>query len=172
MSTTDLGESLVGAYLHHIEGCSIVLYNSFFADQQGEIDVVAVRARAAGQPRLVHLCEVTTHIRAMATHTFQKVPAKLDRLQQFAEMTFPGDEHRFQWWSPYVNEGAMTRDFEALCGEWKQKGRSLEFVINDEYTQRIRKLVEHAREHTAAANEPAYRMLQMLTHLRGEKPVL
>jgi hypothetical protein len=57
MSTTDLGESLVGAYMRHIERCTIVLYNSFFADQQGEVDVVAVKAPDAGQPRLVYLCE-------------------------------------------------------------------------------------------------------------------
>lgn len=172
MSTTDLGESLVGAYLHHVDGCPIVLYNSFFADQQGEIDVIAVKPQGFGERRVVYLCEVTTHIGAMATRTVQKVPPKLDRLQQFAELTFPDDDHRFQWWSPYVNEGAITRRFQVLCREWKEKGRSLEFVVNEDYTRRIGKLVEHARNHTAATSEPAYRMLQILTHLRGEKPVL
>src|SRR4051812_15566949 len=99
MSTTDLGESLVGAYMRHIERCTIVLYNSYFADQQGEVDVVAVKPQKAGQPRLVYLCEVTTHIRGMARTTVAKVPAKLKRLQAFADLTFPSEEHRFQWWS-------------------------------------------------------------------------
>src|SRR4051812_18720137 len=106
VSTTDLGESLVGAYMRHIERCNIVLYNSFFADRQGEIDVVAIKPLPAGQPRLVYLCEVTTHIGGMARTTVAKVPAKLARLREFAEVTFPDDEHRFQWWSPYVSEGA------------------------------------------------------------------
>jgi len=85
MSTTDLGESLVGAYMRHIEGCTIVLYNSFFADQQGEVDVVAVKPQAVGGSRLVYLCEVTTHIGGKARATIAKVPAKLKRLREFAE---------------------------------------------------------------------------------------
>jgi Holliday junction resolvase-like predicted endonuclease len=172
MSTTDLGESLVGAYMRHIEPCNIVLYNSFFADQQGEIDVIAVKPHEAGQRRIVYVCEVTTHIGGMARATVARIPAKLGRLREFADMTFPDEEHRFQWWSPYVSEGATTTGFAQLCADWKAEGRSLEFVINDEYTRRTAQLVEHARRNPSTTNEPAYRMLQMLTHLRGNKPTL
>lgn len=171
MSTADLGESLVGAYMRHVEKCSIVLYNSFFADQQGEVDVVAVK-QEPGQPRVVYLCEVTTHIGAMATNTVKKVPAKLRRLREFAEQTFPDEEHRFQWWSPYVNEGATTATFKQLCSEWNAEGHSLEFVINEDYTERIAALVDAARRKSATTNEPAFRMLQILTRLRGAKPQL
>ena len=172
MSTTDLGESLVGAYMRHIERCTIVLYNSFFADQQGEVDVVAVKPQETGQHRLVYLCEVTTHIGGMARTTITRVPAKLTRLREFADVTFPGEEHRFQWWSPYVSAGATTMQFEELSADWAAEGRSLEFVINDEYTRRIAQLVDHARKNSSTTNEPAYRMLQMLTRLRGNKPTL
>jgi Holliday junction resolvase-like predicted endonuclease len=172
MSTTDLGESLVGAYMRHIEQCSIVLYNSYFADQQGEVDVVAVKPGAPGEQRLVYLCEVTTHIGGMSAATVKRVPAKLRRLREFAELTFPDEEHRFQWWSPRVREGAVTRQFEQLVADWKDAGRSLEFVINDAYTRRIRALVQDAGNNTSTTNEPAYRMLQILTHLRGDKPSL
>lgn len=172
MSTTDLGESLVGAYMRHVEQCTIVLYNSFFADQQGEVDVVALKPQGPGQPRLVYLCEVTTHIEGMARNTVKRVPAKLGRLREFADLTFPDEDHRFQWWSPYVNEGAITTGFEQLCGDWAAEGRVLEFIINGEYTRRVGQLIEHARGNTSTTNEPAYRMLQMLTHLRGEKPEL
>lgn len=172
MSTTDPGESLVGAYLRHVEHCPIVLYNSFFAGQQGEVDVVAVKPGEKKNPRIVYLCEVTTHIRGMSAKTVGKVPAKLERLLQFAQLTFPGEDHRFQWWSPYVRQGAATRRFDALKAEWEQKQLSLEFVINDEYTRRISQLIDSARANTATTNEPAYRMLQMLTRLRGDKPVL
>lgn len=169
MGTIDLGESLVGAYMRHMERCSIVLYNSFFANKQGEVDVVAVKPRKAGAPSLVYVCEVTTHIGGMAYATAAKIPAKLDRLREFADLTFPGDEHRFQWWSPYVSEGAMTTGFERLCADWKAEGRSLEFIVNDQYTRRVAQLVEHARENPSTTNEPAYRMLQILTRLRGSK---
>jgi hypothetical protein len=61
MSTGDMGESLVGAYMRHVEKCSIVIYNSFFADRQGEVDVVAVKPAETGGQRIVYICEVTTH---------------------------------------------------------------------------------------------------------------
>ena len=161
MSAADLGESLVGAYMRHVEQCSIVLYNSFFADQQGEVDVVAVKPQGPGEPRLVYLCEVTTHIGAMATNTVKKVPAKLGRLREFAAQTFPDEEHRFQWWSPYVNEGTATASFKQLCAEWDADGRSLEFVINEAYTRRIVQLVEAARRKPSTTNEPAFRIPQI-----------
>ena len=121
---------------------------------------------------MVYLCEVTTHIGAMATNTVKKVPAKLGRLREFAAQTFPDEEHRFQWWSPYVNEGTATASFKQLCAEWDADGRSLEFVINEAYTRRIVQLVEAARRKPSTTNEPAFRMLQILTHLRGQKPKL
>jgi hypothetical protein len=169
MSTMDLGESLVGAYMRHIERCSIVLYNSFFAGQQGEVDVIAVRP---GQPRVVYMCEVTTHICGMASKTALNVPSKLKRLLDFAEQTFPDEQYRFQWWSPYVSEGATTKAFAQLTAVWAKQGRSLEFIVNDEYTRRVSQLVEHASKNSSTTNEPAYRMLQILTRLRGNKPAL
>ncbi len=172
MATADIGESLVGAYMRHVERCSIVLYNSFFAEQQGEVDVVAVKRGNPDEPRTVYLCEVTTHIGGMAAPTVARIPGKLGRLREFAKLTFPGDRHRFQWWSPYVPEGATTELFARLCAEWPAQEESLEFVINSDYTRRIVSLVDHARASPSATNEPAFRLLQILTRLRGEKPQL
>jgi hypothetical protein len=76
--------------MRHVEKCTIVLYNSFLADQQGEVDVVAVKPQGPEEPRLVFLCEVTTHIGAMATNTVKKVPAKLGRLRHFRRAHVPG----------------------------------------------------------------------------------
>jgi Holliday junction resolvase-like predicted endonuclease len=172
MNTMDLGESFVGAYMRHVEKCSIVLHNSYFADRQGEVDVVAVKPGGPGEQRVVYLCEVTTHIGGMSTAAVKRVPAKLTRLREFADLTFPDEEHRFQWWSPRVPEGVVTQQFEALAAEWKEAGRSLEFVINEAYTHRIGEVVRDAASNTSTTNEPAYRMLQILTHLSGVKPAL
>jgi hypothetical protein len=68
--------------------------------------------------------------------------------------------------------GATTTGFEQLCADWRADGRSLEFIINDQYTRRVAQLVEHARANPSTTNEPAYRMLQILTRLRGDKPTL
>ncbi len=172
MSRSDIGESLVGAYMRYVEGCPIVLYNSFLTNQQGEVDVVAVKPAHPGTPRVVHLCEVTTHIGGFNTRTVLRVDDKLARLREFAQATFPDEQHRFQWWSPVVAKGTTTTRFEELCHVWADEGRSLEFVINEEYTRRIDALVQHARCNPSATSEPAYRMLQILTALRGERPKL
>jgi Holliday junction resolvase-like predicted endonuclease len=177
MSTGDIGESLVGAYLRHVEKCSIVTYNNFFAERQGEIDVVGIKPALPGQRRIAYICEVTTHTGGMARvrgklATRDVMLAKLARLRDFAAETFPDEEHRYQWWSPYVAEGAFTRFFAELEEEWERQERSLEFVVNAKYTARIDELIDNARNNSSTTSEPAYRLLQILTRLRGTKPVL
>lgn len=168
----DIGESLVGAYLRHIGGCKVVTYNSFFADRQGEVDVVGIET---GAPRTVWLCEVTTHIEGMqlgrrGNRTAEDIlREKLERLNAFAEATFPEEHHRYEWWSPKVRVGKLTEVMHAIEAEWKNAGRSLQFVTNEDYTARIRELAVHAKQNPSTTNEPAYRMLQMLTRLRGAK---
>jgi len=175
MSATDIGESLVGAYLRHIVKCEVVIYNSFFSDRQGEVDVVALRQ---GTRREVWLCEVTTHIGGMLLVrdgkdvTERVIREKLARLQHFAQVTFPDDLHRYEWWSLRVPEGKVTSAMKAIEEEWASEDRDLRFIINAEYTERVRELAEHASGNSSTTNEPAYRMLQILTHLRGEKPAL
>jgi hypothetical protein len=51
--------------------------------------------------------------------------------------------------------------------QWANEGRSLRFVINNDYTEKVRELAAHAATHASTTNEPAYRLLQILTHLRG-----
>lgn len=174
----DIGESLVGAYLRHVEQCSIVTYNSFFADRQGEVDVVGVKLAGIDKPRVVYICEVTTHtggmlmVRRGKDATREVILEKLERLQAFAAITFPGEEYRYQWWSPYVAEGKLTKLFGELESAWAAEGRSLEFIVNADYTSRVGELVASARMNSSTTNEPAYRLLQILTRLRGEKPRL
>jgi hypothetical protein len=157
--------------MRHIEGCSVVFYNSFLREDQGEVDVVAIKT-SDDRRRVVYLCEATTHIGGMNARTLEKLEDKLDRVRRFAELTFPGEDHRFQWWSPVVGGGAARDAVKTATETWAASGRQVEFVVNDEYTRRVVALVEHARRHPAATSEPAYRMLQILTHLRGDRPAL
>ncbi len=170
----DIGESLVGAYLRHVVGCDVVTYNSFFADRQGEVDVVGIEN---GKPRTIWLCEVTTHISGSGMLITSRgdrpqeviLREKLERLHAFAEATFPGDGYRYEWWSPRVAVGKLTNVMTEIEQEWEQAARDLRFVINETYTERIRQLLENARKNSSTTNEPAYRMLQVLTRLRGGK---
>jgi hypothetical protein len=41
--------------------------------------------------------------------------------------------------------GQTTEAFEKMREDLAASGRSLEFVINEDYTERVRELVEHAR---------------------------
>ncbi len=168
----DIGESLVGAYLRHVVGCDVVTYNSFFADRQGEVDVVGIEN---GEPRTIWLCEVTTHIGGMLITSRGDRPQevilreKLERLHAFAEATFPGDSYRYEWWSPRVAVGKLTDVLREIEQEWEVAGRDLRFVMNETYTERIRELAGDAAKNSSTTNEPAYRMLQVLTRLRGSK---
>ena len=164
-----MGESLVGSYMRYIRGCETLAYNTFLQGQQGELDIVAIKT----EPRCVWLCEVTTHISGMLivgqggdNRTIRKIGEKLKRAREFADVTFPGDQHRFEVWSPRVSVGKTTDAFDQMAQDFADEGESLEFVINGTYTERIREVMEHARTNTSATSEPAYRVLQILTHLR------
>jgi hypothetical protein len=165
----DVGESLVGSYLRYIVGCDIVAYNTHTPTVQGELDVIGIRTVA---PRTVWLCEVVTHLRGTLyaggySGTIEKIRDKIGRARDFALATFDGDVHRYEIWSPIVPSGVAVQ-FEALAAEFSTQELDVEFVINSRYTERVEQLVAHARSSTKATNEPAYRLLQILTHLRGE----
>jgi hypothetical protein len=168
----DVGESLVGAYLRHMVRSDVVVYNSFFADRQGKVDVVGL---TMAEPRRALLCEVTTHVGGMliVRHrrdaTAEVVREKVERMRDFANLTFPDFEHRFEWWSPRVPEGKVTTALETLRQDYENADVDLQFVINSAYTERIRELARHAKHNTSTTNEPAYRLLQVLTHLRGDE---
>jgi hypothetical protein len=44
-------------------------------------------------------------VRRGKSATREVIRDKLERLQAFAALTFPGEEYRYQWWSPYVPTG-------------------------------------------------------------------
>ena len=106
--TEDIGESLVTAYLRHVERCTFVVTNTHLEDQQGELDVLGIRF---APERQIIFCEVTTHIRGMQyggyDSTVKKVEDKIRRARTFAELTFPDDKPRYEIWSPLVPTGEL-----------------------------------------------------------------
>ncbi|MEO2107156.1 MAG: hypothetical protein ABGZ36_16115 [Actinomycetota bacterium] len=164
----EIGESIVGAYLRQIRKCHLVTFNQFVPGTQAEIDVIGVGA--AG--REVWLCEVTTHIRGFLLSGSvdaerNKMLAKLATLQAYAVDVFPDSTHHFEWWTPYVPVGQRTGFMDELVEEWASNRRSLRFVRNEDYTERVQELVDHAASNASITVDPAYRMLQILTRLRG-----
>ena len=163
----DIGEGLVAAYLRHVRGCDLILTNVHLAGVQGELDVVGLER---GAPQTVWLCEVTTHTRGMNNPTkkpaSKRVREKVERAAEFAADVFPAAQLRFEVWSPIVRVGLIS-ELETVATEFMSRHIELAIVANETYTGRIQELVEVARRTTATTGNDAFRMLQILTRLRG-----
>lgn len=155
----EMGELLVGAYLKLRRGCSFVLYNQRpeggGMEGLGELDVVGISEKT------VYLCEVTTHILSMDQTAAGRIEAKFARQKAFAERHFKGQTTVFEVWSPVVPSGIVNR-LSAVKG--------LTLVANEVYSARVWELAELAREYTAQTGNDAFRLLQILTHLREYPP--
>ena len=165
----DIGESIVGAYLRHVRKCDLVLYNEHTGANQGEIDVIGIRS---GKQPEVWLCEVATHIRGLQYGTFaqqnKKISDKVKQAKDFADRIFDAHQHHIELWSPYVPAGQVTAWMEDFAAEQKTKSVDVAFVINDDYTEKVQQLIDLARKNHSTTGEPAFRMLQILTHARGD----
>jgi Holliday junction resolvase-like predicted endonuclease len=155
----EMGELLVGAYLKLRRGCNFVLYNQRpeggGMEGLGELDVVGISEKT------VYLCEVTTHTIGMDTISANRIAAKYARQKAFAERHFKGQKTVFEVWSPVVPSGIVTQ-LAQLEG--------LSLVANAEYSKRVWELAELARTYTATTGNDAFRLLQILTHLREYPP--
>src|SRR5690349_1924403 len=161
---TEMGEFLVGAYLRLELKCGVVDYNARSPggglQGLGELDVIGFDFDAGA----AYLCEVTTHLEGLligrgALATFDKIVKKHERQKSYAA------EHlrrfrriRYMFWSPVVARGLAAR-LGQLDG--------LELMINGSYKTAIDKLRKHARRSTSTTSNPAFRVLQILEHLRS-----
>jgi hypothetical protein len=65
-----------------------------------------------------------------------------------------------EFWSPIVASG-LVKELGTL---------DVVLVVNDEFTDRVNELASLAKSHTKTTGDDAYRFLQVLTHLRGDRP--
>jgi hypothetical protein len=159
----DIGENLVGAYMRQVRDCHTVAYNTFLPWGQGEIDVIGV-ALAAGvtRPR-VYLAEVATHLDGLNyggyDKSLSKIKAKLKAACRYAHEIYPHADATIEVWAPIVPSGLVTK--LADCGG--------SLIANDTFTARVRELLSRARKTTKPSGDDAFRLLQILTHLRDAK---
>lgn len=170
MAYQDIGENLVGSYLRYVEGCPFVVYNTQVSGIQGEIDVMGMKPEPVRQ---VIFCEVITHIRGALygsgnEATVSKIRDKIKRARGFAQSTMTDWQHRYEIWSPVVPVGKLTTRFAHLETEYSDSDLDVKFITNDAYAERVQLLINRARANPSATSEPAFRLLQILTHLRGE----
>jgi hypothetical protein len=162
MTGTEMGEYLVGAYLKMIEHCAYVDYNVHPPGGRlkglGELDVVGFKF----EPATAYVCEVVTHIRGLLygnySETLLRLRKKYQRQRQYArEYLKQFERHRFMLWSPVVASGLD----ESLAGI-----EGLEIITNRDYTDRIEQLREEAGKITHDVGNPAFRLLQILEHMK------
>lgn len=161
---TEMGEYLVGAYLKLVLGCSVVDYNARpqggGLQGLGELDVIGFDF----VNRNVYLCEVTTHLDGLligggGEATIAKLTDKHARQKLYAErhLHLPDFNARFMFWSPVVRPGLIA----------PLRGIGFELFINSMYRDAIDELRELASSSTSDANNPAFRLLQILEHMRA-----
>ena len=161
---TEMGEYLVGAYLTVLGGCTFVDYNVHppGGGMRGldELDVVGFNFES----EVAYICEVTTHIRGLLYRdydtTVNRVSEKFARQKRYAKKCLDFlPNHRFMFWSPVVASGLADR---------LRHIRGLELVINGEYSKRINLLQSKARLYSHDLGNPAFRVFQILEHMRKE----
>ncbi|MCK9795956.1 hypothetical protein M1843_19600 [Isoptericola sp. 4D.3] len=159
----EIGESLVGAYLRHVRGCHTIAYNAYLPDQQGEIDVIGIGG--AGVEQSVWIAEVAIHLDDLNYGsyplTIAKIRQKADRARRYARDVHHTDAPNVEFWAPRVPPG-IVKELEQFPG--------ITYVFNREFTRRVHELAAIASRSTKLYGEEAFRLLQLLTHLVGDKP--
>ncbi len=155
----DLGESIVGAYFRHVRKCHTVAFNQFLPHQQGEIDVIGL-AELGGRQE-VWMAEVAVHIKGLnygdPAATAAKIGKKVAAARAHALEVYRDDDPVVEFWSPNVPPG-MASLLSAV---------DVRLVINEEFTDRVNVLAAIAAKTAKTYGDPAFRFLQILTHLRG-----
>lgn len=160
---TDVGEYIVGAYLKLKLHCDFVDYNvrppGGGLEGLAELDVVGLDFKS----NIAYLCEVTTHIRGTLYKdnetTVKRIKQKHKRQKEYVSKYLTNfNEVRYMFWSPVVPVGYITTHLAEID--------SLELVINGTYKERIGELRELAKHTTHSTQNPFFRILQILEHLR------
>jgi len=158
----DVGESLVGAYMRQVRGCHTVAFNTFLPQGQGELDVVGVANSPDGVE--VWMAEVAIHLDSLNyggyAKTVDKVSTKVAAARAYASQVYRDVTPTVELWSPVVPSGLVS----ALAAV------EVDLIVNDDFTARVNGLAELAKAHTKMTGDDAYRFLQLLTHLRGDRP--
>ena len=159
----DVGESLVGAYMRQVRGCHTVAFNTHLPQGQGELDVIGVANSDDGVE--VWMAEVAIHLDSLNygggnRQTADKVAQKVAAARAYAAQVYRDITPVVELWSPVVPSGLVSdlADVE------------VDLIVNDDFTARVNELALLAKTHTKLTGDDAYRFLQLLTHLRGDRP--
>ncbi|SRR6266571_1523210 len=170
---TEMGEFLVGAWLKVVQKCDFIQYDDRLPgggmSGLAEIDVIGLKLKS----KEAYLCEVTTHVRGLGIKDYpttkEKLRTKFLSDKKYAnEMLKDFPTRHYMFWSPVVPEGKLMLLLNELKKELKEEDLDLEIVINRQYAERVERLKNEAHEKHEDTGNPAFRLLQILGHLRQE----
>jgi hypothetical protein len=157
---TDIGEYFVGAYLQHILGCEIVVYNvknySITGNaSQNEIDVIGVCFKNT----TTYLCEVKTHIKGFQstgkTDRVKLIHSQFNAMQQYAIGNLPANYKReYMFWAP-------NRVQKKLMNALNQNYKPENIIVEKIYQKYLQELIEYAGNSTTEFDNPFIRTLQI-----------
>jgi hypothetical protein len=176
----DIGELVIGAWLSEVQGYDIVLYNrrpgrdlppdiapqgpTGVAARLSELDVLGLNTEG----RTAYLAESTAHLGGFligkgTADGAAKLSAKFRVASAYGAIlrTRLGMESSLALWSPRV-----PKAIESLRPQLEDEiGKSIEFVVNETYTERIVEVISRATAETRTTGNDFYRSLQLLAHL-------
>jgi hypothetical protein len=159
---TGMGEYVVGAWLKLVIKCDIVDYN-LRNPLEGAVGLNELNVLGLDfKNKAAYLCEVNTHLDGLqyknTNLAIEKIGNKYFSMRKYANeylSEFPN--RHLMFWAPLVGQGV-----ESVLRELK----GLELVINNYYTANIRALQELAQKGTQDTGNPAFRVFQILGHLK------
>lgn len=167
----NIGEELTGAYLKYIKHCDFIEYNIKDSDlDSGEIDVAGIVV----DEKTVYFCEVAIHLTtglqydSNKAENTKKIYKKFDRASKYATKKYRGYTHKFQLWSPVVKKTGTTSQMDSLQDAVEmlnKEGIEVDLIINEKYAETIEQLSDYAKKQTTAFENPAMRMLQILSRV-------
>jgi hypothetical protein len=159
---TDIGEYFVGAYLEHIMNCDVVIYNVKDHSKTGliaqkEVDVIGLSL----SNNIAYLCEVKTHITGFnptaRTTRVKLINDQILAMKSYANTKLKEFVPEFMFWAPKVTN-------KSLLAEISKNYKTNNIVINDQYTNAIKKLIDFSAKNTSNFENPFLRALQIAKH--------
>jgi len=161
----DIGEYFVGAYLEHIKNCDVVIYNAKDHSKTGliaqnEVDVLGLSLST----KKAYLCEVKTHIKGFnptkRTNRVLLINKQFLAMQNYATTKLSGFKSEIMFWAPKVTH-------ESLLDEINKNYNAINIVINDQYKDAVRDLIEFSEKHASNFENPFLRTLQIAKHSKA-----
>jgi len=159
---TGMGEYIVGAWLKLVIKCDIVDYNLKIT-RSGQVGLNELNVLGLDfKNKAAYLCEINTHLDGLhyknSNLAIETIGNKYFNMRRYADEYLPDFPNRhLMFWAPIVAP-SVESVLSKLSG--------LELIINNSYTANVQSLQDIAQKGTEDTGNPAFRMMQILGHMK------